>query len=392
MAESPFSVSGLLDELEKEFADQEVEQSATQPPLKVLGEPEQSGQQRAPLPRSVDDTALTGLLERLEELHDNRASSQFSKFSPSAGYDKTAIVPFAQAAETALAFAVPRPWPSPDDNSIASVISLAFDPNTQYRSYMEDGSRNIDPFLVPGRGADECWAFFAVYDGHGGREATDYCETRLHEQVLVEMRSLTPAKDAGTALTRAFDKIDSQLAMYGAWNHGTTSTVALVHRKNDQGMTLHVANVGDSRAVLIGNKGAKRVSRDHRPDDPAEAKRVVAEGGRVVDGRVGADLAISRSLGDHRLKGKGLSCVPDVFSCSVARGHILIIASDGLWDVISDEDACDVVETRVKRAAALECSQEERMKWLRDNSAKELVDLAIKEGSRDNLLVEVIFF
>lgn len=391
MAESPFSVSGLLDELEKEFADQELEQSPTQPPLKVLGEPEESGQHRAPIARSVDDTALTGLLERLEELQDNRASSQYSKFSPSTGYDKTAIVPCAQA-ETVLASAVPRPWASADDKSIASVISLASDPNKQFRNYMEDGSRNVDPFLVPGRSADECWAFFAVYDGHGGREATDYCETRLHEQVLVEMRNLTPAKDAGTALTRAFDKIDSQLAMYGAWNHGTTSTVALVHRRNGHGMTLHIANVGDSRAVLIGNKGAKRVSRDHRPDDPAEAKRVVAEGGKVVEGRVGADLAISRSLGDHRLKGKGLSCVPDIFSCSVASGHILIIASDGLWDVISDGDACEVVEACVKRATDLEYGQEELMAWLRDNTAQELVDLAKRAGSQDNILVEVIFF
>eukprot|EP00930_Biecheleria_cincta_P046913 TRINITY_DN32440_c0_g1_i1.p1 TRINITY_DN32440_c0_g1~~TRINITY_DN32440_c0_g1_i1.p1 ORF type:complete len:391 (+),score=59.50 TRINITY_DN32440_c0_g1_i1:31-1203(+) len=390
MAESPFSVSGLLDELEKEFADQEEEQTPTGPPLSVPGELGDSVQQRAPLPRSVDDSALNGLLERLEELHDNRVSST-GKYSASAGYDKATIVPFAQA-EAVIASAVVRPWAVADDKSIASVISLAQDPNKQFRSYMEDGSRNVDPFLVPGRSSDECWAFFAVYDGHGGREATDYCETRLHEQVLVEMRSLTPAKDAGIALTRAFDKIDSQLAMYGAWNHGTTATVALVHRKKGQGMTLHVANVGDSRAVLLGNSGARRVSTDHRPNDPAEAKRVAAEGGKVVDGRVGADLAISRSLGDHRLKGKGLSCVPDILTCSVACGHVLIIASDGLWDVVTDKDACEVVEACVKRATELECSQHDLMAWLRDNAAQELVDLAKRAGSHDNILAEVIFF
>merc|ERR1712039_195147 len=107
--------------------------------------------------------------------------------------------------------------------------------------------------------------------------------------------------------------------------------------------SVHIANVGDSRAVLFGGGGARRLSRDHRPDDLAEARRVAQGGGRVIEGRVGGDLAISRSLGDHRLKGKGVSGTPD--SCSLVHGQALIIASDGLWDVVSDDEACELVET-----------------------------------------------
>merc|ERR1712232_729838 len=112
--------------------------------------------------------------------------------------------------------------------------------------------------------------------------------------------------------------------------------------RRGRGTDLHIANVGDSRSVLLGNGGVRRVSTDHRPDDPAEARRVAEDGGKVIDGRVGGDLAISRSLGDHRLKAKGVSCVPDVCTCSVACGQVLIIASDGLWDVLSDSDASEI--------------------------------------------------
>eukprot|EP00931_Biecheleriopsis_adriatica_P058618 TRINITY_DN34938_c0_g1_i1.p1 TRINITY_DN34938_c0_g1~~TRINITY_DN34938_c0_g1_i1.p1 ORF type:complete len:258 (-),score=48.55 TRINITY_DN34938_c0_g1_i1:118-891(-) len=257
---------------------------------------------------------------------------------------------------------------------------------------MEDGSKVLDPFGVPGCSNGERWGFFAIYDGHGGREATDYCETRLHEQVLVEMRNLVPRNDVGNVLTSSFEKIDSQLAMYGAWGHGCTATVVLVHSKIGRGVRVHCANVGDSRAVLLGNSGVRRVSRDHRPDDPEEESRVVQEGGKIVGGRVGADLAISRSLGDHRLKGKGVSCKPDVCSFNVAEGHVLIVATDGLWDVVSDEEACEIVESCVKRAEEMDASQQDVLAWLRDHTAQALVDKAMRLGTQDNILALVVFF
>ena len=75
---------------------------------------------------------------------------------------------------------------------------------------------------------------------------------------------------------------------------------------------------------------------------------MVQEGGRVVEGRVGGDLAISRSLGDHRLKGKGVSCLPEVTSLKVANGHVLILATDGLWDVLTEEAACNLLEKSIE--------------------------------------------
>merc|ERR1712070_1169838 len=143
---------------------------------------------------------------------------------------------------------------------------------------------------------------------------------------------------------------------------------------------------GDSRALLLGDSGARRVSRDHRPNDAAETRRVEAEGGRVKNGRVMGELAVSRSLGDHRLKSKGVSCMPDVSTSTVAAGHALIIASDGLWDVVADDEACRIFSSCVTQVVEGSRSQE-ALPQLRERVAQALVDRAKELGSRDNILV-----
>jgi len=319
---------------------------------------------------AAEDWQLMGLLQGLEGRKQERQSlaERFKK---------------APGVETAVQ--VPRPW-APSETKLT--FSIASDANSGFRSYMEDGSVVLQPLPeVPG----DNWAFFGVYDGHGGREAVDYCEMRLHEQVSLEMKSSGPAE----ALKTAFLKIDSQLGMYGAWNHGTTATVVLVESKAGKGTqrTLHVAHVGDSRAVLIENISCPRsLTKDHRPTDPAEAKQVTQGGGIVSGGRVGGDLAISRSLGDHRLKGKGLSCTPDLCTASAAAGHILIVATDGLWDVVTDEEACNIVEKSVENAAEEKHGPADIAAWLQERASQELVDEAKRRGSRDNILVLTLFF
>jgi serine/threonine protein phosphatase PrpC len=99
---------------------------------------------------------------------------------------------------------------------------------------------------------------------------------------------------------------------------GATAVSAILHRRNEDGdLQLIVANVGDSRAVLVSTKEgselenaepgiggftAHRLSYDHRADDPAEQKRITAAGGFVSRNRVLGILAVSRSFGDHGMK------------------------------------------------------------------------------------------
>merc|ERR1719341_1941076 len=128
---------------------------------------------------------------------------------------------------------------------------------------MEDGHKVVDPLMRGSdRGGEDCWGLYAVFDGHGGCDETKYCEAKMHDVVLAELRHLVPGRDVKDALISSFKKIDGQLAMTGAWKSGCTATVALIHRQAGTRPKLYVANVGDSRAVVVGANGAKRVSTD----------------------------------------------------------------------------------------------------------------------------------
>lgn len=322
------------------------------------------------------DTEIEGLLSGISSLPAAAAISFSGRGPP--------------APETPRPEAVPASTPAPFGWSISterSLVSLASDANAEFRSYMEDGHSIADP-LMQRPGSGESWGLFAVYDGHGGRDEKDYCEKQLVEVASAELKSLPPGRDACQVIETTFKKIDGQLAMLGSWGSGCTATVVLMRRQGSAGSTsatFHVGNVGDSRAVLCGADGVRRLTKDHNPKDPEEARRIVKEGGIIHNNRVGGKLLVSRSLGDHSLKGRGLSCVPDTCSLSVVRGHVLVIASDGLWDALSDGDVRDEMEQCLEEAKA------RGPDWLRSTAAQTLVDRAKERGSRDNILVLAMF-
>lgn len=143
---------------------------------------------------------------------------------------------------------------------------------------------------------------------------------------------------------------------------GTTSNVIYM-----KGSKVYVACSGDSRAVLGRYKGDKiqgiDLSHDHKPDKPEEKARITKAGGVVtapgpnglppsrvwVNGRVG--LAMSRSIGDGEAKGHGVIPDPEVTEMEVQLGAdgsktgdaFVIVASDGIWEFISSQQACEVV-------------------------------------------------
>lgn len=255
---------------------------------------------------------------------------------------------------------------------------------------MEDGHKILDPMTIGRHSGEDCWGYYAVFDGHGGREETQYCETKMHEVVAAELRG---GKEPRDALVAAFKKVDGQLAMLGAWNSGCTATVALLHRRPGGSTRLYIANVGDSRAVLVGPGGsASRLSTDHRAGDAAEAQRVAAEGGFVRHARVGGQLSVSRSLGDHHLKSAGVSCVPDVCVRDIAPGdQALVIASDGLWDALADNDVGEVLQRSLSCARAQGGGSQGTAEFLRETCAADFVSYAKEHGSRDNILTLVVF-
>jgi serine/threonine protein phosphatase PrpC len=100
---------------------------------------------------------------------------------------------------------------------------------------------------------------------------------------------------------------------------------------------LYVANVGDTRAVLSKSGQAERMSVDDKCDNLDEQIRIKQANGLIVMNRVGGVLAVTRAFGDHSLKDSGLIAVPHVLKYTLKPfDKFLVIASDGVWDELSD--------------------------------------------------------
>uniref|UniRef100_A0A8C8C5X5 Protein phosphatase 1G n=1 Tax=Oncorhynchus tshawytscha TaxID=74940 RepID=A0A8C8C5X5_ONCTS len=137
---------------------------------------------------------------------------------------------------------------------------------------------------------------------------------------------------------------------------GTTAVVALI-----RGKQLIVANAGDSRCVVSEKGKAIDMSYDHKPEDELELARIKNAGGKVtMDGRVNGGLNLSRAIGDHfykRNKALGpeeqmISSMPDVKELTLNPEHdFMIIACDGIWNVMSSQEVVDFVSQRIKPKA-----------------------------------------
>jgi serine/threonine protein phosphatase PrpC len=187
---------------------------------------------------------------------------------------------------------------------------------------------------------------FCVWDGHGGKEVAEFARERFKEVFTKQ-----PEFKAGKfkeALINAFVEFDSEVEdkEYGN-DTGCTSNVVYVSRDE-----IYCANVGDSRAVLFTNEKAFPLSEDHKPDNAEELKRIKNAGHFVEDSRVDGNLALSRAFGDFQYKDQSnlqpkeqaVSCFPDVTVTKRKPGDkFIIIACDGIWDCVSNDEACEKI-------------------------------------------------
>lgn len=156
---------------------------------------------------------------------------------------------------------------------------------------------------------------------------------------------------------------------------GACSVTALVREIGDK-RYLVVANAGDSRAVISRAGGVSRLTYDHKPTDESEADRVIKGGAFVRDGRVNGMIGITRALGDHCMKQWIISTPHVVVQEILPTDDYLVLACDGVWDVITDEESIEFLKEKGDHKAAL--------------LAKALAVEALKRGSQDNISVVVV--
>mgnify|MGYP006090641375 CR=1 FL=1 len=258
-----------------------------------------------------------------------------------------------------------------------SGVSAAFDTShigtcTRHGIAPLPGRRGAKAKINQDRGL-VCWPFngstaqalFCVFDGHGrrGEKVSEYCMRTLPGLLEAQPESLIShpadhiAKQVVAIDTMLFDG-DLRDVAHDA---GTTATVVYLH-----GNACWVACSGDSRAVLGSLRSGEIVGtdlcKDHKPDDPIEIARIRAAGGRTTPaGRNGSParlwnaegscgLAMSRSVGDHSMRGSGHIPDPELHEHTLAPSEgsadgdcFVIVASDGVWEFITSQEACEIV-------------------------------------------------
>ena len=213
--------------------------------------------------------------------------------------------------------------------------------------------------IYPYAGDRSC-GLFGVFDGHGriGEVVSQYVIDTL-PGVLEKHASFEAAP--GKALSEAFVDVDTTLASHcDAGVSGTTAVAALI-----RGNHLWLANSGDSRAIVArqrdgkGKTGAFKaidLTVDQKPDTPAEMQRILSMGGHVTPAGANGSpsrvwhnlrgLAMARSIGDHNAATVGVIAAPEITEYDITDDDVaLIVASDGVWELLSSQTVVDLVAT-----------------------------------------------
>jgi len=247
------------------------------------------------------------------------------------------------------------------------------------RKEMEDKTIVLPDFL---ENDDENLGLFGVFDGHNGNTCSDFLSENLPEILLKnDYLNVSPS----IALIQSFLETDKSFLRKCCDNgdkSGSTGVASLI--KDGQ---IYIANTGDSRCIICEDAHVYALSSDHKPSIPFEKERIINSGGQVTQGRVQGTLAVARAFGDIEFKDKltfgagVLTCEPDIKIWNVADAtEFMVLACDGLWDVMSNEEVAQYVRKRL-------------LKGIRSQKVcEELVRYAYKIGSTDNISVVIISF
>lgn len=239
-----------------------------------------------------------------------------------------------------------------------------------------------------------------VLDGHDTESASDLVSRLLPAAVSKRLKEGSPLfesyADAMAEMEESLKKV-----------HASAGTC--VNSCTIAGRFVWCANLGDCRSALVplqaerGSAGGPKaagiywMSQDHKASSPSEMRRIKAAGGTVVDGRV-EGLEPSRTLGDFDVKTstkKGvISIIPEVRCFELGDGRslehaILVCGTDGVWDVLSAQDICDLIHARKDLAKLMDAAASGKpvtpalRRPLRD-LAEDVVQFAVAKGSMDD--------
>ena len=271
-------------------------------------------------------------------------------------------------------------------------------------------------------------ALVGVYDGHDGEAASTYLQQHLSNSVAAQLglaersgfalphvaTASSSSSSSSSAAEYGFNDDAAQRALVGGFaacekalvsSQCAAGATAAVVMLQTGGRNLNVAWCGDCRVVLCRSGTAVALTKNHTPKNLGEKARVLREGGAVRRGRLAGTLAVTRAFGDLEQqpptaafgsptptahytsaaqqrspsKSPGLTAQPELVSEPLrSEDEFLLLATEGLWDVLSSEEA-----VRIARAD-LVAYEDAQM------AAEKLVEVALSRRTEDNVTVAVV--
>jgi len=236
--------------------------------------------------------------------------------------------------------------------------------------------------------------FYGLYDGHGdphtqgGKVISQYLADHIfkyfmHKKVTHPLSS--------RYISNVFNHVQKDIQEKHPIISRTCGSTCLLVIQHHAGANNHecltIINTGDSRGVLCRDNTAHPITKDHKPCWPEERSRIEKMGGIIqhdgYDWRI-KDLSVSRSFGDVDAK-PFVTQTPDIFKLKLSKkDRFIILACDGLWDVMTNQDAVNYVIDNCFDSMGQQINQN-------INIAKKLAELALQKGSGDNVTVIVVF-
>lgn len=272
-------------------------------------------------------------------------------------------------------------------------ISFGLSSMQGWRVTMEDAHTHIMPIKK-----DQRVAYFGVFDGHGGDQAAIFAakfvltfieNSDSFEKLKSKGGSDIDPQTLARALMEGFIDCDEDLREIPSFKNGmdfsgSTGTCCFVTPTH-----LIIGNTGDSRTVLCQGGKVAFSTVDHKPGDAKERARIEQAGGTISDDRVNGDLASARSFGDFRYKvdpslppsRQQITVLPDVTILDrTAEDQFLILACDGVWDVMTNLEATRYVLTALKMGLSL------------GNACEMVLDECLRKSSGDNMSIMIVSF
>mmetsp|Transcript_19780 Transcript_19780/g.36913 ORF Transcript_19780/g.36913 Transcript_19780/m.36913 type:complete len:508 (-) Transcript_19780:1631-3154(-) len=261
--------------------------------------------------------------------------------------------------------------------------------------------------------------FSAVFDGHGGASVSGMLRDRVHalytealpKRHLEEnekmgrsgsrMSSLPSIQTHISAIRSALNRVERDVLKIDDLEYqGSTAVVVIVHEDDYGERTLVTANIGDSRAVLCRGGKAVELTKDHKPDDEREKARIKSMGADIQWDPYGQlyrvnDLSLSRAVGDRFAK-PVVSSEAEIESVSIIDGEdeFFVLASDGLWDVMSSQEVVDYVHEVMDDPSGVQTSNGKIIlspEVRKAKMARILANEALERGSADNVCVILVW-